>query len=160
MWIERFGAPPKSLVFPRNQHAFLHVVRASSIRIWRGNATPWYYECNEASTNRSIPRALRLLDSLNPWARRSSVLEGDMTRASLFLRTNLPTPLWTLHKARIQRELDSLRPGEIFHLWWHPHNLGAQTATRLARVREILDIVAEKREHGLLISQSMGDLVG
>jgi peptidoglycan/xylan/chitin deacetylase (PgdA/CDA1 family) len=157
--IERFDAPPKSLVFPRNQYAFLDIIRASSIRIWRGNPSPWYYNCNEVRTSHLLPRALRLLDSLNPLVHLSSPLDGDMTRASIFLRTDLPGPTWALHKARIERELDSLCPLEIFHLWWHPHSLGVQTAKRLTRVCQILDFVAEKRERGLLDSQNMGELI-
>lgn len=159
LWKERFGALPRSLVFPRSQCAFLPVIRAASIRIWRGNPRLWYYNCDEVVTNRFIPRALRLVDSINPWAHRASVLEGDMTRASLFLRTNLPRPAWALHVARIRRELNALRPGEIFHLWCHPHNLGAKTAARLARVEEVLDLAAEKCVRGLVASRCMGDLI-
>lgn len=158
LWEERFGSPPRSLSFPRNQWAFLEVVRGSSIRIWRGNPAPWYYECNEAATNRALPRALRLLDSLNPRARRSTGLEGDMTRGSLFLRVHLPPALWSLHVARIRNEVEALRPGQIFHLWWHPHNLGRDTAARLRRVEEVLDFVAARVDRGLLALRSMGEL--
>jgi len=82
-----------------------------------------------------------------------------MTRASLFLRTDLPRSAWRLHLARIRRELDGLLPGEVFHFYWHPHNLGTETATRLGRVEDVLDEVAEKLERGLLVSRCMGDLV-
>lgn len=162
LWRERFGTPPKSLVFPKNQYAFLSVVRASSARVWRGNETPWYYNCNEASTNLLFPRACRLLDSLNPFVRRASPLAGDsalfMTRASLFLRTNLPRAAWALHVSRIRTELNALRSGEIFHIWFHPHNLGKDTNVRLARVEEVIDVIAEKCTCNLLASRSMADL--
>src|SRR5207249_8050134 len=42
LWRERFGAPPVSLVFPRNQVAFLPVIRACGIRAWRGHEPGWY----------------------------------------------------------------------------------------------------------------------
>lgn len=159
LWKERFGAPPKSLVFPRNQVAFLPVIRASSIRIWRSNPKPWYYECNKASTNRWLPRALRLLDVLNPLARRVSVPEGDMTRSSLFLRVNIPKYLWKLQVLRVEKELNAIRPGEIFHIWWHPHNIGFDINFRLNRVKQVLDMIAEKCRKGLLTSQCMEDLI-
>lgn len=163
LWKERFEGPPKSLVFPRNQYAFLDVVRASSVQIWRGNELPWYYDRNEISTNRIFPRVFRLLDSLNPSVKHASVLEYDsglyMTRASLFLRVNLPRAAWALHVLRIRRELEALRPGEIFHIWFHPHNLGKDTKTRLARVEEVLDITAEKCTRGSLVSHCMADLI-
>src|SRR5205814_1639681 len=83
---DRFGAPPVSLVFPCNQVAFLPVVRSCGIRIWRGNEPRWYHERNERATNRLMPRARRLLGAINPLARHASPVEGDMTRASIFLR--------------------------------------------------------------------------
>ena len=163
LWTERFGAPPTSLVFPRNQHAFLPVIAASSSRIWRGPEAPWFHSQNRSSTTSLLARALRLIDSVNPLVRHASHLQGDssllMTRASLFLRANLPRPAWALHLMRIRRELDRLRPGEIFHLWWHPHNLGKSIPERLGRVEQVLDLVAEKRSRGLLESQRMEDLV-
>ena len=157
LWTERFGAPPTSLVFPRNQYAFLPVIAASSSRIWRGPEAPWFHNRNKPSTTSLLARALRLIDSVNPLVRHASHLQGDssllMTRASLFLRVNLPGPAWALHLLRIKRELDHLRPGEIFHLWWHPHNLGNSTPERLGRVEQVLDLVAENRSRGLVESR-------
>src|SRR5439155_1267768 len=100
----------------------------------------WYHERNERATNRLMPRARRLLGAINPLARHASPVEGDMTRASIFLRASLPAPAWALHRARIRAELDALRPPHVFHMWWHPDNLGLDTHTRLARVEEVLDM--------------------
>jgi len=159
LWVEHFGASPKSLVFPRNQCAFIDVLRTSSIRIWRGNEIPWYYNCNETATNLKFPRLLRLVDALNPFVRRASILSGDMTRSSLFLRINLSDFAWRLHFERIKSELKSLQSGDIFHIWWHPHNLGKETSLRLSRIEQLLDAIAGKNEHGQLTSQNMGDLI-
>jgi len=159
LWRERFGAPPVSLVFPRNQVAFLPVIRSCGIRVWRGNEPGAHYDCNETSTNRPVARARRLLDAINPWARHAGALEGDMTRASLFLRTNLPAGAWALHCARIRNELDSLRHPRVFHIWWHDHNLGGDMPKRLARVEQVLDMVAERCQRGVLVSQCMGALL-
>jgi len=159
LWRQRFGAPPVSLVFPRNQVAFLTTIRSCGIRMWRGNEHGWYYDCNETSTNRPVARARRLLDSINPWTHHASALEDDMTRASLFLRTNLPGPAWALHIARIRNELDALRPSQVFHIWWHDHNLGADFHRRVTRVEQVCDMIAEHCVRGQLASMSMGDLL-
>ncbi|MGH7859217.1 MAG: polysaccharide deacetylase family protein, partial [Candidatus Binatia bacterium] len=159
LWKERCGGAPQSIVFPRNQAAFLDVVRQCGIRIWRGNPTRWYYESNEARTNGAAVRALRLLDDLSPWSTHASPLEGDMTRASLFLRLDLPAPAWRLHVTHLRRELERLRPGEIFHLWWHPHNVGGDLAHGIGRVREVLDLAAARLERRRLESRFMGELV-
>lgn len=159
LWQERFGTPPVSLAFPRNQVAFLGEVRSCGIRMWRGTEPGWYHDRNESSTNRPAPRALRLLDAVNPLVRHATPTEGDMTRASLFLRTNLPAGLWALHCARIRHELGALRHRQVFHLWWHPDNLGVDTRTRLARVERVVDMVAEKCLRGHVVSRNMRDLL-
>lgn len=159
LWKERFGIEPRSLVFPRNQHSFIERILSTPIRVWRGNETPWYHECTDAGTNKIFPRSLRLLDALNPMVRRASCMDGAMNRASLFFRANLPEALWGLHLSRIRGELKALGPGQIFHLWWHPHNLGADGALRMARVECVLDLIANGCQNGRRVSRSMGDLV-
>jgi hypothetical protein len=81
-----------------------------------------------------------------------------MTRASLFLRFNLPEFFWTAQLKRVERELKLLRPREIFHVWFHPHNLGAQTSLRLSRVEQFLDFIAEAQHRRRIASYSMADL--
>jgi len=159
LWRERFGIEPRSLVFPRNQHSFIERILATPIRVWRGNESPWYHECTDAGTNKMLPRLLRLLDALNPGVRRAARMEGAMNRASLFFRANLPEALWKLHLSRIRGELAALGPGQVFHLWWHPHNLGADMARRMARVERVLDLIAESLRAGGRVSRCMGDLV-
>jgi len=146
-----------SLVFPRNQVAFLSVIRSYDIRMWRGNEVGWYHDCNDIGRNHLRARALRLADAVSPWVRHARPVEGDMVRASLFLRTNLPKPAWALHCARIRQELDALQAPEVFHLWWHDHNFGPQLEQRLARVEQVLDMIAERCDRGLLVSRAMGD---
>ncbi len=159
LYQERFGIVPRSLVFPRNQPAFLDVVRASTIKIWRGNPGPWYYECEDTRHNGPLPRALKLLDGINPLRRMATPLVDDMTRASIFLRLNLPQFLWVSHLQRIKGELASLSPQDVFHLWLHPHNLGQDTELRLSRVEQVLELIAERQARRELVSCSMADLV-
>jgi peptidoglycan/xylan/chitin deacetylase (PgdA/CDA1 family) len=158
LWRDRFGAGPVSLVFPRNQVAFLSVAEACGIRIWRGAEPGWYYEANEANTNRLRPRFRRLLDAVNPLVRHATPAQRNMTRASVFLRATLPAPLWALHYARIRNELAALRAPNTFHIWWHPHNLGAETPKRLARVEQVLDLIGEQTANGDVTSKNMRDL--
>ena len=159
LYEERFGVTPRSLVFPRNQPAFLDVVRNSTIKVWRGNPEAWYYECEDSEHNGPLPRALKLIDSMNPLTRRAAPMNGGMTRASLFLRLSLPQYLWTAHLAKIKRELASLHPNDIFHLWFHPHNLGQNMKLRLSRVEQVAELIVEKAQRGELVSCTMGSLV-
>jgi len=159
LWRERFGAAPVSLVFPKNQIAFEHVVRACGIRIWRGTEGPWYFDGTGAARSALLPRALRLVDALNPWVRRAGAVQDNVTRSSLFLRANLPRPAWRLHLTRIRHELTALRPPEVFHVWWHPHNLGAHMQARLCRVEQALDLIVGECARRGLVSRSMKELV-
>ena len=158
LFVERFGVTPETLVFPRNQAAFIETVREAGIKVWRGNPGPWYYDCEDSEHNGLLPRALKLLDGLNPLRRQSFPVEGDMTRASMFLRLNLPPALWPLHLGRIRGELASLKSGEVFHLWFHPHNLGTDTALRLSRVEQVLEAVAERQARSNLAPTTMRNL--
>jgi len=156
---ECYNTVPRSLVFPRNQCAFIDVVRASTIRVWRGNQKRWYYEREDSEHYNIVPRVLKLVDELNPFSRRAAPLEADMTRASLFLRLSLPETLWHAHLQRIRRELRTLRPGHIFHMWFHPENLGDHTGIRLSRVEQVLELLATTRDRNEIRSCAMEDLI-
>jgi peptidoglycan/xylan/chitin deacetylase (PgdA/CDA1 family) len=159
LYHERYDTVPRSLVFPRNQCAFIDVVRASTIRIWRGNQKPWYYEREDSEHYNIVPRVLKLMDELNPFSTRAAPVEADMTRASLFLRLSLPDTLWHAHLQRIRRELRTLRPGHVFHIWFHPDNLGEDMEIRLSRVEQVLELLAAMRERNGIHSCAMEDLV-
>jgi hypothetical protein len=158
LWRDLGAEPASSLCFPRNQAAFLQVAHALGIRVWRGNPIPWYHRRDKPRDPKAF-RVLRFLDDVSPAARRAAPLEGDMTRASLYLRVALPEPAWRLQVVRIRRELRGIRPGDIFHLWWHPENLGTDVARRLARVREVLDLAAESMTRRAIVSRTMQELL-
>lgn len=158
LWTERFGGPPQALVFPRNQAAHLDVVRAAGIRIWRVNPERWFHQAAPRRANGIVTRAFRLIDDLAPWSAPAPPVRGEETTASLFLRADLSEPFWRLFVLRVRRTLERLESGAVFHLYWHPHNLGDAPRLRLPRVAEILDLAAERIAAGLLVSRSMGDL--
>lgn len=156
---EKFGGAPLSLVFPRNQCAYLEALDTAGVRIWRQNQMSWYYNCNEQDSNTLIPRALRLLEDLSPLVRRSYPQVPGMTRASLFVRYSLPPLAWRLHLARIAAELEQLPAGYALHLWWHPHNLGRNLHNSLDRAEQIADLIALHLAKGRLASKNMKELL-
>lgn len=155
LWEARFGVAPMSLVYPRNQSAFVDLLDQTSIGIWRGSEPAWFYDCTSQRANTLLPRALRLADSINPWVRRASRLERGMVRASLFVRFGLPEPLWRLQLKRIRNELLGLAPGDVFHCWWHPHNVGFELKTGMARLAQVLDLIAEACATNKIVSMNM-----
>ena len=160
LWSMRFGVVPVSLVYPRNQSTFIDLLDQTSIQIWRSPEPAWFYDCTTQHSNTLLPRALRLIDSINPWVRRASLpKERGMVPASLFVRFGLPEPLWQLQVRRIQNELITLAPGEVFHCWWHPHNVGFDLKTGLTRLTQVLDLIAEACITNKTISMNMKDWV-
>ncbi|MBI3773306.1 MAG: polysaccharide deacetylase family protein [Gammaproteobacteria bacterium] len=157
LWRARFGVTPVSLVFPRNQSAFVDQLDGAGIRVWRDTEPAWFYDCNEQGKNTILPRTLRFVDSINPWTSRVSQIEKGVTRASLFVRFDLPNVLWRIQIKRIKRELKNLVAGEVFHLWWHPHNLGFDLAIGTARLVQVLDLIAEVCVKNKASSKTMKD---
>ena len=81
-----------------------------------------------------------------------------MARASIFVRFGLPESLWQIQLKRIRNELISLVPGDALHCWWHPHNVGFELKTGLARLTQVLDLIAEACVSNRIISMNMQDL--
>jgi peptidoglycan/xylan/chitin deacetylase (PgdA/CDA1 family) len=155
---ERVGSAPVSLVFPRNQCAFLDVSRAKGIRIWRGNERDWYFNRNDSRSRSTLVRGRHVLDAINPWTCRAAPLEGDMTRSSLFFRPSLPDYLWPLHVRKIENSVSVMKPGDVFHMWFHPHNFGIDRVKRLARLQQVLAVMAELAHRRKLEFRSMREL--
>ena len=155
---DRFDVTPVSFVFPRNQSAFEDLVNQMGIHIWRANELAWFFDRTTQSENSNLPRILRLAESLSPWVRRASLIERGVTRSSLFIRFNLPKPLWKLHLARIKNELSFILPNHVFHIWWHPENLGLNMGESLNRLKQLLDVVGEACATGNVESTNMAGL--
>ena len=48
---------------------------------------------------------------------------------------------------RIKRQmLHAAKNGLVFHLWWHPHNIGVETEEHLRQLDEIFSYYAELRD--------------
>ena len=158
VFLSKFDHQAKSIVFPRNQENFLHCLPELGIKSYRATEVGDSSESNTLRGNTIFEKVRRVSSSINPFFVRSSAYNSSFTRASLFLRLNLPPFLWSLHLARIKNELRNLCDGECLHIWCHPHNLGADTDTKLRRVAEVMDIIIPCRENGDLEILSMNEI--
>jgi hypothetical protein len=155
---EKFDINPISYVFPKNQSAFLSELEDNGFIIWRDNENPWYYDANTNRTNTLTARSLRLFEGVSPWLRRSQPLEPGKVRSTMFIRFNLPDFLWKLHIHRIKHEILNLSNNDVFHIWWHPHNLGYDLQKRLHRLENVLDIIANSCAFSGIQSCNMSDV--
>lgn len=165
----RDGIALHSLVFPRNQVLgdYLSAVREAGMICYRGNPPRAMYHLPTSRWKRHLIRAARLADSfLNitghhtvPWSYIASRELADV-RASHFLRP-YSLKLRALEPMRRQRVKAGLRAaarrGEVYHLWWHPHNFGASQEKNLEALDDILDAFERLRESEGMRSFSMSE---
>ncbi len=159
----------KSLIFPRNQvnRACLPLLPQYGLRCYRGTENAFGRGRDGKRGVLRLERALRLLDTYLP-------LTGDHTyplaaagaqppynlKASAFLRPCKPgwPMLESLRLLRIKRGMTrAAKHGEVFHLWWHPHNLGADQEQNLAGLRSLLKHYRKLAQRYGLRSLNMGE---
>lgn len=113
----------------------------------RGNHPAWWFRAESRSEEGLVQRACRLSDDYLPISRRDCLqpqaLDGLVdVRASRFLRPAPRTlrPLEALRLHRITAGLSrAAREGTVYHLWWHPHNFGADPDYSLRFLERVLE---------------------
>jgi peptidoglycan/xylan/chitin deacetylase (PgdA/CDA1 family) len=153
---DRFARTPTSLVFPRNQVAFLDFYRSHGITAWRDNEDSWYFKLTRHADH-ALLRGLRLLDALRPWRTRGGRFSQGRTTSTLFVRVYLPELAWKAHLAKIATEARRLKPGGVLHFWLHPHNVGGNVRQGFARLEQVLDMLDKNAPKGTVYA-SMRDL--
>jgi hypothetical protein len=162
----RIGAPPASLVFPRNQCRpdYLEGCSELGFTCFRGNPAGWMYrEATDRKQQSKLRRAGQLLDTY-------LALSGDLAfvpskssglrnlPASRFLSPFRPhrKQLEPLRLRRIHNAMTgAARAGRCFHLWWHPHNFGLCLDQSLAILADILKHYVSLRDCYGMESQTM-----
>lgn len=158
-----------SIVFPRNQTsaAHLRVCREFGFTAFRGNETVWFHRARR-DADQSLPaRAFRLADSYLPIAGAQDhapiLIEGLVNVASSrFLRP--ARAAGALERMRLHRIVAAMeqaaRHGTVFHLWWHPHNFGADIDLNLAFLTAILDRFRALKDRYGMRAQTMAAIAG
>jgi len=160
---QRRGIDVRSMVFPRNQFrpGYEELLKDAGIVCYRGNEPHWMYRPRPRSQETFVVRAPRLLDhyvslSGSKVVRWDEVLQPNGlcdVRSSMFLRP-YSTQRKSLEPIRLRRIAGGIRAAAeqrgIFHLWWHPHNFGANTTENLDFLRSVLEVFSSCRQtHGM-----------
>lgn len=143
------GITLRSLVFPRNQFnaAFLKVCKDLGIENVRSNPGAWYWNNTQRDTIqdkifRTADAYIGLKDKSYPFSQ--LMIEDSLPLAQKASRLLRPysSKKW-LNQLKIKRikseMLYAARHGQIYHLWWHPHNLASYPQENLRELRELLD---------------------
>lgn len=164
------GIPTTSLVFPRNQAnpAYLPVLDELDIACYRGNESASFYKPRNQREQSSLVRALRLLDAYINLSGYNTCSLEECARsrpfdipASRFLRpySRSLALLESLRLRRIKRAMHHAATGNrLFHLWWHPHNFGADVKHNLAFLRKILVYYDQLKQRYGMQSRNMGEV--
>jgi hypothetical protein len=153
------GIRLESIVFPRNQlnPAYLSACREVGLIAHRGPEKARAHTPGPRRSQTLARRATRLLDAyLNLTGAHGHVpvAEDGLTDvpSSRFLRPWEPR-LAVFEPLRLHRILSAMRQaaarGEVFHLWFHPHNFGVNQDRNFAALARIAAEAARLREaHG------------
>jgi hypothetical protein len=145
------GFELKTIVFPRNQSRveYLDVLRQHGIIAYRGQEQHWIYGEELDGRARILQRACRLMDAYTGWTGAHTYDYSSLRSAapmdipsSAFLRPYEPrlAALEPLKVRRLCRAMtDAGERGRLFHLWWHPHNFGANLRENLSSLEQLLE---------------------
>lgn len=134
-----------SIIFPRNQvsEEYLHILPEYGINTYRGNPSKLF---NKKDGGRQ--RLLRFIDTYLNITGYQTYKKESLSKsipfnipASRFLRSyNTKLAMFEYFKLkRIKDEMTyAAKHGEMYHIWWHPHNFGDHTFENLNFLEKIL----------------------
>jgi Polysaccharide deacetylase len=162
----------RSIIFPRNQvnPEYVKILLGTGITIYRDNEPSWFYGAG-ATDEHSLPkRAGRMIDTYVPltshhlgeWEKIKQANGLYNIPSSRFLRPYNPK-LAALESLRLHRICQGIsqaaKENKLYHLWWHPHNMGIQQEENLKFLQKILEHVTKCREKYGMQSLGMLDVV-
>ena len=157
------GFRTESVVLPRNQSepAYTEVLRELGFTSYRDEENDWIHEKVKF---RPLMRALRLADVYLPLTGHGCFTpknEGGIVNivGSRMYKPRFIAFLEPLKLRRIKKQmLYAAKHDLCFHLWWHPHNIGANTEYHLRQLEEIFRYYGELQETYGMRSLNMGEL--
>ncbi|MEK7639438.1 MAG: polysaccharide deacetylase family protein [Patescibacteria group bacterium] len=166
-----FQREMRSIVFPRNQWTSdaLVALQEHGYKVYRGTESHLLYRPRKDSEQHLGLRGLRLLDAyLNlsghhtyDFAQFPQTEKLINVPASRFLRPYSRRLAWLepLKLARITSAMThAAKHGEVFHLWWHPHNFGVHQKENIAQLTHLLDHFAQLEKQYGMTSRTMYEL--
>ncbi len=166
---QTYGITTTSIIFPRNQMSdeALRVCHTYGIRAYRGNEDHFLYRPREDDKQSLMIRAFRLLDHyINISGYHTYTIENKKYEiinipASRFFRP-WSRALSLFEPIRMRRIKNAMthaaKRGEIFHLWWHPHNVGINQEQNFKNLENILEHFTYLQKTYGMQSASMHDI--
>lgn len=166
-----FGVELKSFVFPRNQFNadYLRVCKEEGIESVRSNPSDWFWKIGSTERESWWKRLNRGLDAYLPLAQKTyppSAFDYKEEFPVLLPASRLLRPYRTRERLlngmklrRIVGEMNfAARRGEVYHLWWHPHNFGIAPQQNLRDLEKIIQAFHANRKEFGMRSLNMNEL--
>ena len=150
------GYEVTSVILPRNQSEpeYTEVLRKMGFTAYRAEEADWIHKGFRKWKFQPPYRILHLLDMYLPLTGQCCYTPRQENGIWNFVGSRIFRPIFRplefLEGAklrRIKREmLHAAKRGLIYHLWWHPHNMGARTEENLAQLEELFRYYHELKE--------------
>lgn len=154
-----------SVVLPRNQcePSYIEVLHRLGYTAFRDEENDWIHEKVKI---RPLMRLLRLADVYFPLTGQGGYWpdkeQGIWNLTGSRMYKPWFGPLAFLEKQKLRRikcqMLHAAKNGLVFHLWWHPHNIGVNTELHLKQLDEIFSFFEELRQEYGMRSLNMREM--
>lgn len=157
----------RAIVFPRNQYSsdYLDVCYENGFKVFRGNELDLFHRSGAQRDNLLWRRAVRLLDSymnITGYHCYEPEWESQLlnVRSSRFFRP--PTSYKLVEFLKMKRIKNAMtyaaKTNTIFHLWWHPHNMGGNVDLFLTQLEDLFKHYTRLSKKYEMKSMSMFDV--
>ena len=156
-----------SVILPRNQSEpeYTEVLRKMGFTAYRAEEADWIHKGFRKWKFQPPYRILHLLDMYLPLTGQCCYEPRQENGIWNFVGSRIFRPIFRpleflegMKLRRIKREmLYAAKRGLIYHLWWHPHNMGVRTEENLAQLEEIFRCYLELKETYGMQSMNMGE---
>ena len=156
------GYELKSLVLPRNQcePKYTKVFSKFGLIAYRDEESDWIHEKVKF---RPLMRLLRLMDVYFPLTGQGGYIPkkeyGVWNLTGSRMYKPYFKPLGFLEGIKVRRikkqMLHAAKNNLVFHLWWHPHNIGVRTDYHLKQLEDIFSYYDELKEKYGMKSMNM-----
>lgn len=162
----------KSFVFPRHQInlEYLNILAENGIEIYRETEKAWFHSPSRGSDEGILKRAIRYLDYFFCLGNQhcqdlAEVKKGNLyqIRASRWLRPfkESEKKFDFLKIRRIKNQMTfAAKKGKIFHLWFHPHDIGINQDENFEMLEGILKHYQNLQSKYGMQTVNMSEVVG
>ncbi len=155
---ESKGFTLTSLVLPRNQceEEYTQVFSKLGLKAYRDEENDWIHKKVKINP---LMKVLRLMDVYFPLTGQGGYIPKKEYGVWNFTGSRMYKPYFKplafLERLKIRRikkqMLHAAKNNLVFHLWWHPHNIGVKTDFHLKQLDEIFGYYEQlKNEYGMV----------